>query len=102
MFNGQKKTQKNTEKQLLGRSKEGHPVIGRRGAHASFSLLPRPLGNGIPHHHALLHLAKFTEVLLQALWCGRGTERWSDTAGHSVSNPPQPHSQPPSVQAPVR
>lgn len=42
-----------------------HPVIGRRKAHASF--LPRPLGNGIPHHHALLHLAKFTEVLLQAL-----------------------------------
>lgn len=43
-----------------------HPVIGRRSAHASF--LPRPLGNGIPHHHALLHLAEFTEVLLQALW----------------------------------
>lgn len=42
-----------------------HPLIGRRSAHASF--LPRPLGNGIPHHHALLHLAKFTEVLLQAL-----------------------------------
>lgn len=42
-----------------------HPVIGRRSAHASF--LPRPLGNGIPHHHALLHLAKFAEVLLQAL-----------------------------------
>lgn len=43
-----------------------HPVIGRHSAHASF--LPRPLGNGIPHHHALLHLAKFTEVLLQALY----------------------------------
>lgn len=42
-----------------------HPVIGRRSAHASF--LPRPLGNGIPHHHALLHLAEFAEVLLQAL-----------------------------------
>lgn len=50
-----------------------HPVIGRRSAHASF--LPRPLGNGIPHHHTLLHLAKFTEVLLQAL-CGRQQGNW--------------------------
>ena len=48
-----------------------HPVIGRRGAHASF--LPRPLGNGISHHHALLHLAEFTEVLLQPL-CGHSKQ----------------------------
>lgn len=38
MFNGQQNPKKNTEKQLVGRSEEGHPVIGRRGAHASFSL----------------------------------------------------------------
>lgn len=42
-----------------------HGVTGRCSEHASF--LPRPFGNGIPHHHALLHLAEFTKVLLQAL-----------------------------------
>lgn len=60
-----------------------HPATGRTHA----SSLPRPLGNGIPHHHTLLHLAKFTEVLLQAL-CGDsrkkqggGWEMWLNKPG---------------------
>lgn len=63
-----------------------HGVTGRRSEHASF--LPRPFGNGIPHHHALLHLAEFTKVLLQALCKNGGGGIWLDDPGHQTPRPP--------------
>lgn len=48
------------------RTRTEHGEARGGSAHASFPS-PRSLGNGIPHHHTLLHLSKFAEVLLQTL-----------------------------------